>query len=110
AEAALARGTAERVEGPLAQLTLDKLANPEDVWLMRARVEDAAGDRAHALDSYRQLYYESPLNTPAGGAPVAIGGLRTGDLDQPETFERGLARAERFYSAKRYADARMAFT
>ena len=43
AEAALARGTAERVEPALARLTLDKLANPEDVWLMRARVEDAAG-------------------------------------------------------------------
>ena len=42
-EAALARGVPERVEASLAQLTLDKLANPEDVWLMRARVEDAAG-------------------------------------------------------------------
>ena len=62
-EAALARGTAERVEGALAQLTLDKLANPEEVWLMRARVEDAAGHRAHALDAYRRLYYDYPLST-----------------------------------------------
>jgi hypothetical protein len=54
AEAALARGVPERVEPALAQLTLDKLANPEDVWLMRARVEDAAGHRAHALESYRR--------------------------------------------------------
>jgi soluble lytic murein transglycosylase len=109
AEAALARGVAERVEAPLAQLTLDKLAYPEDVWLMRARVEDAAGHRAHALESYRRLYYDYPLSTQAGAAAVAIGRLRTGDLDQPETFERGLARAERFYSAKRYADAKAAF-
>ncbi|HET9269876.1 MAG TPA: transglycosylase SLT domain-containing protein, partial [Vicinamibacterales bacterium] len=108
AEAALARGTAERVEGALAQLTLDKLANPEDVWLMRARVEDAAGHRAHALEAYRRLYYDYPLSTQAASAPVAIGRLRSDD--QLETFDRGLARAERFYSAKRYADAKAAFT
>jgi soluble lytic murein transglycosylase len=108
AEAALARGTAERVEGALAQLTLDKLANPEDVWLMRARVEDAAGHRTHALEAYRKLYYDYPLSTQAASAPVAIGRLRSDD--QLETFDRGLARAERFYSAKRYADAKAAFT
>ena len=110
AEAALARGMADRVEPSLARLTLDKLANPEDVWLMRARVEDAAGHRAHALESYRRLYFDYPLSPQAVAAPVAIGRLRTGDLDQPETFERGLARAERFYSSKRYADARTAFS
>jgi len=109
AEAALARGLPERVEPALAQLTLDKLANPEDVWLMRARVEDAAGHRAHALESYRRLYYEYPLSAQAAAAPPAIGRLRTGDLDQPEPFERGLGRAERFYSAKRWADAKAAF-
>jgi soluble lytic murein transglycosylase len=110
AEAALARGMADRVEPALSRLTVDKLANPEDVWLMRARVEDAAGHRAHALESYRRLYYDYPLSPQAAAAPVAIGRLRTGDLDQGEPFERGLARAERFYSAKRYADARAAFT
>ena len=109
AEAALARGVPDRVEPALAQLTLDKLANPEDVWLMRARVEDAAGHRAHALESYRRLYYDFPLSAQAAAAPVAIGRLRTGDLDQPETFERGLGRAERFYSAKRWADAKATF-
>ena len=108
-EAALARGLPERVEPALVQLTLDKLANPEDVWLMRARVEDAAGHRAHALESYRRLYFDFPLSAQAAAAPVAIGRLRTGDLDQPETFERGLSRAERFYSAKRWADAKAAF-
>jgi soluble lytic murein transglycosylase len=109
AEAALARGLPDRVEPALAQLTLDKLANPEDVWLMRARVEDAAGHKAHALESYRKLYYDFPLSTQAGAAAAAISRLRTGDLDQPETFERALARAERFYSAKRWSDAKLSF-
>jgi len=108
AEAALARGVPERAEASLARLTLDKLANPEDVWLMRARVEDAAGHRAHALESYRRLYYDYPLSAQAAVATVAIGRLRTAD-DRGEPFERGLARAERFYSAKRYADAKAAF-
>jgi soluble lytic murein transglycosylase len=110
AEAALARGLPERVEPALAQLTLDKLANPEDVWLMRARVEDAAGHKAHALESYRRLYYDFPLSAQTATAAAAIARLRTGDLDQAESFERGLARAERFYSAKRWADAKLSFT
>jgi soluble lytic murein transglycosylase len=109
AEAALARGLPDRVEPALAQLTLEKLANPEDVWLMRARVEDAAGHKAHALESYRRLYFDYPLSTQAATASMAIGRLRTGDLDQPETFERGLGRAERFYTAKRWSDAKASF-
>jgi soluble lytic murein transglycosylase len=109
AEAALARGAAERVEGALAALTLEKLANPEDVWLMRARVEDAAGHRAHALESYRRLYYDYPLSAQSSLAPVAIGRLRSPDAPS-EPFDRGLTRAERFYSAKRWADAKAAFT
>ena len=68
--------------------------------MMRARVEDALGHRVHALESYRRLYYDYPLSTQAAVAPVAIGRLRTGE-DPAEPFERGLARAERFYSAKR---------
>ena len=107
AEAALARGMPERVEGALAALTRDKLANPEDVWMMRARVEDAAGHRAHALESYRRLYYDYPLSTQAAvGAGRASAGCEP-PTDPAEPFERGLARAERFYSAKRWADARM---
>jgi soluble lytic murein transglycosylase len=109
AEAAIARGVPERVEPALSALTEEKLANPEDVWMMRARVEEAAGHRAHALESYRRLYYDYPLSTQAATATVAIGRLRTAD-DPSEPFERGLARAERFYSARRYADAKAAFT
>jgi soluble lytic murein transglycosylase len=108
AEAALARGVPDRVEGALAALTLEKLANPEDVWLMRARVEEAAGHRAHALESYRRLYYDYPLSAQASTATMGIGRLRFADAPS-EPFERGLARAERFYSAKRWADAKSAF-
>ena len=109
AEAALARGTPERVEAALSALTADKLANPEDVWMMRARIEEAAGHRTHALESYRRLYYDYPLSAQAAEAPVAIGRLRN-PQDPPEPFERGLSRAERFYSAKRWSDARAAYS
>jgi hypothetical protein len=108
AEAALARGVPDRVEPTLAELTLDKLANAEDVWLMRARVEEAAGHRTHALESYRRLYYDYPLSAQASIAPVAIGRLRL-DSDPAEAFERSLGRAERFYSAKRWSDAKAAY-
>ena len=110
AEAALARSVPDRVEGTFAELTLEKLANPEDVWLMRARVEDAAGHRAHAIESYRRLYYDYPLSAQASVAPVAIARLQTPELAIPDAFDRSLSRAERFYSARRWSDAKTFFS
>ena len=90
------------------ELTEDKLAEPGAVWLMRARVEDAANHRAHALEAYRRLYYDYPLTGEAAEAPAALSRLQVAGEVSAET-DRALARAERLFAARRWADARSAF-
>ena len=107
-EAALALNTADRAEGALVELSADKLAEPGAVWLMRARVEDAANHRAHALEAYRRLYYDHPLTAEAAEAPAALSRLQAAGEVSAET-DRALARAERLFAARRWADARTAF-
>ena len=107
-EAALALATPDRAEGALVELSADKLAAPGAVWLMRARVEDAANHRAHALEAYRRLYYDYPLTAEAADAPAALSRLQAAGEVSAET-DRALARAERLFAARRWADARNAF-
>ena len=107
-EAALALNMADRAEGALVELSADKLAEPGAVWLMRARVEDAANHRAHALEAYRRLYYDHPLTAEAAEAPAALSRLQAAGEVSAET-DRALARAERLFAARRWADARTAF-
>ena len=107
-EAALALNMANRAEGALAELSADKLAEPGAVWLMRARIEDAANHRAHALEAYRRLYYDYPLTVEAAEAPPALSRLQAAGEVSVET-DRALARAERLFAARRWADARLAF-
>ena len=75
---------------------------------MRARVEDAANHRAHALEAYRRLYYDYPLTEEAAEAPAALSRLQAAGEVSVET-DRALARAERLFAARRWADARDAF-
>ena len=109
AEAALALNMPDRAEGALVELTAEKLAEPGPVWLTRARVEDAANHRAHALEAYRRLYYDHPLTEQAAEAPAALSRLQVAGEVSIET-DRALARAERLYAARRWTDARDAFT
>jgi soluble lytic murein transglycosylase len=107
-EAALALNAPDRAEGALVGLTQEKLADPGAVWLTRARVEDAANHRAHALEAYRTLYYDHPLSDEAADAPAALARLQSAGEVSVET-DRALARAERLFAARRWADARAAF-
>ncbi|HEY6508642.1 MAG TPA: transglycosylase SLT domain-containing protein [Vicinamibacterales bacterium] len=108
-EAAMALKMPERAEGALAELTEEKLAEPGQVWLLRAQVEEAAGHRDHAVTSYRRLYYDFPLADQAESAPEALSRLQGPGTPSPETVTRALGRAERFFSARRWADARTAY-
>ena len=94
AEAALARNTPERVEAALAALTLDKLANPEDVWLMRARVEDAVGHR----DARARIVSPPLLRLPAEHA-----GRGGAGGDRASAEPRGPCGAVRAWSGARRA-------
>jgi soluble lytic murein transglycosylase len=110
ADAALALQRPERAEGILVALTGEKLASPEDVWLQRATVEEAAGHPERALASYRRLHYDFPLSTQASAAAEGIARLRAPAQPTPELFRRGLARAQLLFDARRWADARSAYT
>ncbi len=108
-EAALALKMPERAEGALAELTEEKLAEPGQVWLLRAQVEEAADHRDHAVASYRRLYYDFPLAEQAASASEALSRLQGPGTPSAETVTRALGRAERFFSARRWADARTAY-
>ena len=75
---------------------------------MRARVEDAAEHRPHALEAYRRLYYDYPLTEEAVEARPRSARLQIAGEVSVET-DRALARAERLFAARRWADARSAF-
>ena len=109
AEVALTLGVAERAEGALAELTREKLANPADVWLMRARVEEAVGHREHALESFRRLYFDYPMSPQSLAAREGMARFETPDTEQPDAQARGVARAERLFTARRWADAKASF-
>ncbi len=109
AEAALAVQDPLRAERVLVALTEETLSSPEDVWLQRARIENAVGHTEHALESFRRIYYDFPLSAQAMTARDNI--LRLQPADQPlgDLVSRDLARAERLFAARRWSEARDAF-
>jgi len=109
AEVALARNDARRAVDTLQRLDPDKANAPEQVNLMVARAAERAGDRDTALKIYRHLYYDYPTSQEAGDAQAGIERLQTPDLIPADRFKQELARAERLFAAKRWAQARAAF-
>jgi soluble lytic murein transglycosylase len=80
---------------------------PERVWLRLGRLSPDAAERRRALT---RVYYDFPLTQEAEYAATDMASLTSirawsGD----GSFADDLARAERLYVAKRYADARKAF-
>jgi soluble lytic murein transglycosylase len=109
AEVALARGNAERAERILRALTVSKLSEPEDMLLALGETEEAADHRDHAVEAYRRVYFGFPASEQAVEAKAAIDRLQATGNVPPASFEDTLSRAERLFSARRWADARAAF-
>jgi len=109
AEVALARNDPRRAVDVLQRLNPDKANAPEQVNLMVARAAERAGDRDAALKTYRHLYYDYPTSQEAADAQDGIERLQTVDLIPPDRFKQELARAERLFAARRWAQARAAF-
>ena len=72
----------------------------------RASEQTAAPDRARA--AYRRLYFYAPASTESGEAMTAI--PRLGSTLSPASAEEAIARAEKLYQSKRYADAAQAYS
>ena len=109
AEAVLARGNAQRAERILRALPVSRLGDPEDTLLALGETEEAAEHRDHALDAYRRVYYGFPASEQAVEAKAAIDRLQAAGNVPPASFGDALSRAERLFSARRWADARAAF-
>ena len=78
--------------------------------LRLARAASNAGDRAKALETYQTIYYDWPTSEAADAAVIempisALGPVTAGT----PRFARELARAERLFTDRRYAEAREAF-
>jgi soluble lytic murein transglycosylase len=104
----VARQNARNAVETLEDLSKEKfLTSPEDVWLKLGRAAEAAGDRSKAIDAYRKVYYESPLSLQALDAQSLLARLDEATLS--DRFKLELARAERIFNARRWAQARAGF-
>jgi len=108
AEIEVARQDAKEAVEALDALSKERsLSSPEDVWLRLGRAAEAAGDREKAIDAYRKVYYEFPLSPQAIDAQNLLSRLDTASLG--DKFKLELARAERIFIARRWAQARAGF-
>jgi soluble lytic murein transglycosylase len=98
-----------RAKAVLRELDTQKVSVPEEVLLQLGQAEEQAGHVEHALDAFRRVYYDYPLSAQAAGAQAGLERLETPALLAPDRFVRELARAERLFAARRWAQARPAF-
>jgi soluble lytic murein transglycosylase len=109
AEVLVQNGEAMRAEDLLENLSQRKVSDPEPVFLALGRAEEAVGHRDHALEAYRKVYYDYPTSAEAADAQSAIQRLQTPSLVPADHYARELARADRLFAARRWAQARAAF-
>jgi soluble lytic murein transglycosylase len=104
----VARQNARDAVNMLEGLSKEKfVTSSEDVWLRLGRAAEAAGDRSKAVEAYRKVYYEWPLSLQALDAQNLLARLDEGTL--ADRFKLELARAERIFNARRWAQARAGF-
>ena len=91
-------------------LLLKDLAQADDpaALLFTAKAYEQSGDKTRALAAYRRLYFFAPESTESAEAATAI--TKLGSTVSPGTVEEAITRAERLYTAKKYADALSAYT
>ena len=77
--------------------------NDAAALLLTAKANEQAADNAHALTSYRRIYFYAPASAESVIATTAI--TRLGGTLFPGNADEAIARADRLYEARRYADA-----
>lgn len=84
--------------------------SPDEVWLRLARAASSAGDRARAFEAYQNVYFDWPTSEAADSAALEmpLGALGPVAAATPR-YTRELARAERLFTDRRYAEAREGF-
>jgi soluble lytic murein transglycosylase len=76
--------------------------------LVAAKAYEQSSDQNRALATYRRLYFFAPESTESAEAATAI--TRLGSTTSPASIEEAITRADRLYSAKRFADALTAYS
>lgn len=109
AEAALAQNDAERAVKILDDLSDDVLTAREEVLVRLGAALEAAGKKNEALRTYERVYFDFPLSTQASVAQSGLGRLETPALVAADRVQRSLARAEKLFAARRWAQARAGF-
>jgi soluble lytic murein transglycosylase len=105
--AALMNKSGDAAAIPLLLKDLTKTDDAEAL-LASARAYDQSSDQAKALAMYRRLYFFAPESELSSEAATAFS--RLGSSASPGSADEALARADRLYNAKRFADAYSAFT
>ena len=91
---------------------LKDLAAQDDAaaLLLIARAYEQSADTTRALASYRRLYFYAPASAESAEAATAISRLTsTAAAPSPATADEAIARADRLFDAKRFADASQAY-
>ena len=109
AEVASARRDFREAVDVLEGLSDDEVLAPEDVALRLGRAAELAGKTEKALKAYRRIYYEYPLSPLGVDAQAGIERLETPANLAPDRFRQALARAERLFEARRWAQSRAGF-
>ena len=88
---------------------LKDLAAKDDpaALLLTARAAEQTSDSTRALSAYRRLYFYAPAATESADAAAAIS--RLGSSLSPAKADEAIARADKFYEAKRFSDASQAY-
>lgn len=111
ADAAESAGDLPRSLSMLAALADRPTGFPDEVLKRLAEVASKAGEGGRARAAWLRLYYEHPLSLYASLAePVAAEARATASADGKAVLARDLTRAEALFAARRYSDARVAFT
>ena len=76
--------------------------------LAAAKAYEQSSDQNRALATYRRLYFFAPESTESAEAATSI--TRLGSTTSPASTEEAITRADRLYSAKRFADALTAYS
>lgn len=96
--------------GAAVPLLLKGLIEKDDpaALLLAAKAAEQSSDPTRALGLYRRLYFYAPASSQSAESASAIS--RLGSTTSPATEDEAIARADKLYNAKKYADSLQAYT
>ncbi len=100
---------AEAVAGLEALSALNTSVGRAEVYLRLGKAAEQARNRDVALASYARLYFDFPATSQADDAGKRLTAMAVPPTPTSADWSRTLERAERLFSARRYADARREF-